>query len=222
MFFEEVLGWTHGVEFVYLASQHTMTALIGGVTMHSFGNVKFRKKDSSLANNGAGKAKDMSAQFLKYERLRWLFIDECSTASAENQAEMEHNIRKSTRLENTWATGLRTEDGKLVKKTRVWGGLNVFQAGDMWQFKPVKATAIFNSPLKAYPSAGVNGIMAAFWSKSEDSINTFRELTSERRCKDPWLSHVLHGARHGTQSHEVYCYARTPNEASWIFLAGNR
>ena len=29
MFFEEVLGWTHGVEFVYLASQHTMTALIG-------------------------------------------------------------------------------------------------------------------------------------------------------------------------------------------------
>ena len=115
-FFETVLGWTHGVEFVYLASQHTMAALIGGFTIHSFGNVKFRKPDGALANNRAGKPKDMSAQFLKYERLRWLFIDECSTASAENQAEMEHNIRKSTRLENTWATGLRTEDGKLVKK----------------------------------------------------------------------------------------------------------
>ena len=47
MFFEEVLGWTHGVEFVHVASQHTMTALIGGVTIHSFGNVKFRKKEGS-------------------------------------------------------------------------------------------------------------------------------------------------------------------------------
>ena len=27
LFFEEVCGWTHGVEFVHLASQHTMTAL---------------------------------------------------------------------------------------------------------------------------------------------------------------------------------------------------
>lgn len=205
-FFEAVLGWTHGVEFVYLASQHTMAALIGGFTIHSFGNVKFRKPDGALANNRAGKAKDMSAQFLKYERLRLLFIDECSTASAENQAEMEHNIRKSIRLEQTWATGLRTEDGKLTQKTRCWGGVNLFQAGDMWQFKPVKATAIFNIPLKAYPSAGVNGIMAGFWSKSEDSINLFRELTTERRCKDPWLRHVLHGATHGTQSHEVYCF----------------
>ena len=100
LFFEEVCGWTHGVEFVYLASQHTMTALICGFTIHSFGNVKFWQKDGSLAKVQKKKAKDMSAQFLKYERLRWVFIDECSTASAENQAETEHDIRKSIRQEH--------------------------------------------------------------------------------------------------------------------------
>jgi len=36
-FFEEVLGWQHGREFVCLASMNTMAALIGGFTIHSWG-----------------------------------------------------------------------------------------------------------------------------------------------------------------------------------------
>ena len=108
-FFEEVCGWTHGVEFVHLASQHTITALIGGLTIHSFGNVKFRQKDGSLANVRKEKAKDMNAQFLKYERLRWVFNDDCSTAIVENQIEMEHNIPTSTRQEHTWQCDLMAQ-----------------------------------------------------------------------------------------------------------------
>jgi hypothetical protein len=38
-FFEEVLGWQHGREFVCLASMNTMAALIGGFTIHSWGEV---------------------------------------------------------------------------------------------------------------------------------------------------------------------------------------
>ena len=38
-FFEEVLGWTHGVQFQMVAPQHTMALLIGGATVHSFGQV---------------------------------------------------------------------------------------------------------------------------------------------------------------------------------------
>ena len=125
----------------------------------------------------------MSAQFLKYERLRCVFIDECNTASAENQAETEHNIRKSTRQEHTWAMGERTQLGKRIRTVRSWGGVNLFEAGDMWQFKPVRATAIFNNPFKSYTNAGMQGIMTAFWSKSADSINRFPELTTERRCR---------------------------------------
>ena len=40
-FFEEVLGWRHGREFVCMASMNTMAALIGGMTIHSFGGVPF-------------------------------------------------------------------------------------------------------------------------------------------------------------------------------------
>ena len=60
-----------------------MTALIGGFTIHSFGNVKFRQKDGSLANVRNEKSKDMHVQFLKYERSRWVFIDECIIASVK-------------------------------------------------------------------------------------------------------------------------------------------
>ena len=38
-FFEECLGWEDGVQFQCLASQNTMAALIGGSTVHSWGDV---------------------------------------------------------------------------------------------------------------------------------------------------------------------------------------
>jgi len=37
--FEDVLGWCHGREFVCLASMNTMAALIGGFTIHAWGDV---------------------------------------------------------------------------------------------------------------------------------------------------------------------------------------
>ena len=38
-FFEEVMGWDHGVQYACVASMNTMAALIGGATIHSFGKV---------------------------------------------------------------------------------------------------------------------------------------------------------------------------------------
>ena len=38
-FFEEVLGWEQGVQFQLVAPQHTMALLIGGTTVHSWGQV---------------------------------------------------------------------------------------------------------------------------------------------------------------------------------------
>ena len=38
-FFEDVLGWEHGREFVCVASMNTMAALIGGLTIHSWGEI---------------------------------------------------------------------------------------------------------------------------------------------------------------------------------------
>ena len=64
----------------------------------------------------------------------------------------------------TWA--LRDEG-----TVRRWGGLNLFLAGDMWQFRPINATAMFDSPFKRNVSSAVESMMATFWTQSEDSIN---------------------------------------------------
>jgi hypothetical protein len=47
-FFVVVLGWSHGVEFACIASMNTMVALIGGSTIHSFGEVPIGDEQASL------------------------------------------------------------------------------------------------------------------------------------------------------------------------------
>ena len=58
-----------------------------------------------------------------------------------------------------------------------------------------------------------------FWTKDKDSLNCFNELTLEHRCKDEFLSHVLQGARHGTQDAETYSFLHglpTRHAGSWL------
>ena len=56
------------------------------------------------------------------------------------------------------------------------------------------------------------------WTRGIDSFNRFLELTVERRRKDAWLSHVLHGARHGCLDEESFCFLHgypTKHPGSW-------
>ena len=46
-FFEDVCGFTHGVEFVFLASMSTMASIVEGCTLHSFGNIAFKMEDGT-------------------------------------------------------------------------------------------------------------------------------------------------------------------------------
>ena len=71
-FFETVCKWTHGKEFVFLASQRSMAALIDGFTFHSFCNVPFMKSDGTIVNTKSQRSEQhgMSNLFLRYERLR--------------------------------------------------------------------------------------------------------------------------------------------------------
>ena len=48
-------GFTHGRELVFLASQNTMAQLIGGLTLHSYGDITFFGADHTKKN--AKKAK---------------------------------------------------------------------------------------------------------------------------------------------------------------------
>jgi len=212
-FFENVCHFTHGVEFVFLTSQNTMAALIEGFTLHSFGDVAFHQASGKMANvRKNADVQDMSKHFLRFERLRWILIDEASTAAVEVLATFEQHVRTAIREQHSWA--LRGHDD-----VRGWGGMNLGFCGDMWQFRPVRATAIFDNPFTSKGLSAVDNILSMFWTKGPNAVTKIFELTQERRCKDAWLSYFLKGARHGTLDHEIYCFTHglpTLHAGSWM------
>ena len=95
-FFEETCGWTQGQEFVYLASQDTQAALIDGNTLHSFAKLQVKApKQSRQTQFGPDK-------FVKYQRLRWLIVDECSTVELEVLAVLQKWLADATRKKRLW------------------------------------------------------------------------------------------------------------------------
>ena len=137
-FFEEVCNFKHERDFVFVASQNTMAALIEGVTLHSYGDVPYYGDDGKRKNaRKKSKQPDISNLFLRYEHLRWIFIDEVSTAGTGLLAHFENNVRRFTRDHNTWKWRSQSSE-------RRWGGVNVVYCGDFWQFRPVKATSIID------------------------------------------------------------------------------
>ena len=182
-FFEEVCRWTHGIEFVYLASQNSMAAVINGQTARSFCNVPFMNASGSTVNTRAqlGDHQNMSSLFLRYERLRWISMDEPPTLGCEVLAIANDNVRNNIRDENTWAM-------RNARDKRPWGGVNLGCTGDFWQFRPVQLTAVFDDPSKTYKSSSTERILAMFWTREPDAIQELFDLTEENRCQDKWLS----------------------------------
>ena len=69
--------------------------------------------------------------------------------------------------------------------------------------------------------SAAEAIATIFWTKHTtlERRLTLRELTKEQRCKDPWLSHVLNAARHGSMDHETYCFMHglpTRHTGTWM------
>ena len=84
VYFETILGWTHGKEFQFIASMNTMVALIGGATIHSFGEVPIRE-DQSIAKKKKNRDKlDVCTMFSKCENMRVFIVYESSSASCES------------------------------------------------------------------------------------------------------------------------------------------
>ena len=80
-FFEECLKWEDGVQFQFLAWQNTMAALIGGATIHGWGGIPVNATDAGDKINAKGADGDVDKLFLKALGIRWVFLDELSTAS---------------------------------------------------------------------------------------------------------------------------------------------
>ena len=103
---------------MFLASQNTMCALIGGLTLHSFNKLVYKQNDGKTISNQAGQKNDVSKHFLIYQSLRFMIIDEASTASLEILAEIDHYTSTHIRKRNTWAQ-------RSKRNERLFGGLNI-------------------------------------------------------------------------------------------------
>ena len=122
-----------------------MTALINGVTLHSFFGLVFKHKDGTPLNVPNEDKKDMSPYYIRFQALRFLFLDEFSTAGIEIFAEINDKTSKHIRENNTWS--LRKVGNEISK--RPFGGLNVVVSGDAWQFGPIGSVgAVFDNPTR--------------------------------------------------------------------------
>ena len=91
--------------------------------------------------------------------------------------------------------------------------------GDLWQFRPVRLTAIFDDPFQNNYSSATRSMLAMFWARGPDSFQEFMELTKANRCKDEWLGTVPKRARHGNMEHELHCFMHglpTKHAGSWM------
>ena len=91
--FEDVLGYTHATEFICVASMNTMAALIGGMTLHTWGEIPRSDEMSALKAVKFRDKADVSTMFVKCQNLRWILIDEGSSAGCENLGIMDAGMR---------------------------------------------------------------------------------------------------------------------------------
>ena len=188
--FEEVLGWTHGVQFVCLAFQNVMAAHIDGQTIHHWSGIPAQEAD------GCSGTKDSHKLSTKCQCLRFILIDEISMVSAELLAALEHVVASVVRLRSTYK---RRADGS----DRIFGGINVLFFGDWWQLRPVGGCALFSNPCLAATASARRG-MSFFWGTGRDSIHRVWELTRPMRCVDAWYNTFLNACRNGALPLELY------------------
>ena len=211
-FFEECLQWEDGIQFQFLATQNTMAALIGGATIHSWGAIPVNATDANSKVQTKNSEGDVDELFLKASGIRFIIIDEISTASPELLGLLDAYLRRAC---------CRHPYACYNKHKRPFGGINIIFAGDFWQLTPVRSHAIFSNPFrKGIYSAVEQKMFKMFWNmKDEDCIQRTFVLTEPMRTKDPWLKVLLDADRHGEESWEMYCFTHglpTRNPGTWL------
>ena len=208
-YFEEVLGWVDGDEYQFLASQNTMASLINGQTLHHWSTIPVNAQSASSKKVGKGADGDIDALFQKVQGMRWLVIDEVSTASLRILDLLDSYLRRTCKR-HPYARHNGCET--------LFGGINIIFCGDLWQLPPVKGKSMFSNPFKSGLATGEQKIMKMFW-MIKDPIHHLFELTRSLRARDEWLKEMLEADRYGCETWEMYCFVHglpTRNPGSWL------
>jgi hypothetical protein len=181
--FENVLGWEHGVQFVFLSFQNTMAADINGFNIHHWAGI------DPTAADGSATTKDNNKMSNKCQNLRFVVIDEISMVSAQLLGTLELILNKAVRKKSGYKM---RPDGT----ERPFGGINMILLGDFWQLPPVSGT-----PLCAHCDDVAEGGIAEhgyrmLWEQSANGIQEAFDLKQPMRCDDAWYNAFLDMCRH--------------------------
>jgi hypothetical protein len=191
-----------------------MAALISGTTFHSWGEIPI-----DLENAGQREKRSVDegykSMFLKCAGIRWILIDEISTAGLMILGLLEKTMRKSC------SSQLHATDGD--GDERCWGGVNIIICGDWWQLQAVMQKSICRNPFLKDCISLEARIRDMFWQFGAETIPSRRdllfELVQQVRSKDKWLNCVLASNRIGEESWEMYCFTHglpTEHVGSWL------
>ena len=174
-----------------------MALLIGGKTVHSWGQVPINA--TSMQSGGGKKGlQDVDELFQRTQSLRWLIIDEIEALAAVVFGILHGNLCRAM-SRSPYAKRL---DGTL----RPFGGVNMSLSGDWWQLPPVKKIGFYSNPFAIDMDYTEQLAMSFFWRNTKDGIQGTHELVHSNRTSDLWLREVLEQDRQGCESWEVYCF----------------
>ena len=134
--FEDVLGWKHGIQFVFLAFQNLTAAQLGGDTIHHWSGIPVAETEGTTGT------RDTQTLSTKCKCLRFILLDEISMCSAPLLGQLEVVVAKVVRKKSVYRVDA-------AGKARPFGGINFIALGDWLQLKPVAGMALFDSPSDA-------------------------------------------------------------------------
>ena len=206
--FSEPLQWTHGVEFQCVAFQNTVAYAMGGLTLHSSGDIAIggASDDRKLDHT------DIEILFTRNQCLRWLIFDEVFMIPDELLGEFANHLQRGAAGSSRYK---KRDDGS----ERLFGGYNFLMFGDTNQLPPIPAKAALFKPPVEKKTGVARDALDIFWSTGPDSLNFFQELTAQMRIDDEWYNACLKECRAGLLSEEMYNFLMgfpTEHAGSWV------
>jgi len=219
-YFEQVWGYKHGDEFVFVAGQNSMADNIGGVTMHSFFALPFKDR-RGVTINSAVADKNWNAKLTRMNVLKFIFIDEIEAAGADLLGKAEEETRRHTRRADMYRYH-SMPDGKVSDLPRAWGGVNVMFIGDWWQLHPTGGIAVMSNPFatgvlecsyaqptmaslwRLHSNSGVENAAEYGLQEWADSEWVLQLSTNIRSGEDEWWNAVLEQCRQGELTQNNY------------------
>ena len=211
--FEDILGWTQGLQFQFAALQAVTAEMVDGDTLHHAFGLSWGQSaaDATPLTKGLQQAQRML-------QLRWLIIDEISMVSVELLAKLEQACRRVIRNGSPFKRDTANID-------KPFGGLNVLVVGDLWQLEPPKGHFIADLPHEWLGSAGARQrpLLAQgqelMWGPPDRAFQGCTELEECERTKDEWLKELQDEFRFGnltTDNHAFLHGKPTHVPGSWL------